>query len=467
MNLPPVTDPSICHYEEVLAKEPGNAEGHFNLALLYKRALRYEDAVRCYEQAITLGIDHIEEVYSNLGVLYSDMRRGESAREMYQQALGIDADYIPALFNLAGLCEESGEREEAVALFRQILDLEPRHWDSLSRLAYAQRPVDENDELIMSLRSAAAETRIDPLAHELLCYALGKALDDVGDYSGAFEAYEAANAISRRQHVPYDPRATESSISAIMHVFDTDWLARAQTSCEAGPIFICGMYRSGSTLTEQILSAHQSVSAGGELDFLPFLMTQRLQPFPQRLEQISAAELDSVAREYDARIREMFPGNRPVTDKRPDNFLRLGVIRAMFPRAKIVYTKRSRADVCLSVYFQQLGPNLRYATDLDAVAHYYDQHERLMAHWSQLAGDNIHCVDYDRLVQEPEPEIRTLLEFLGLPWDEACLEFHRSKTLVKTASVWQVRERLHTRSSGRWENYRNFVDKAAALQRRG
>ena len=196
-------------------------------------------------------------------------------------------------------------------------------------------------------------------------------------------------------------------------------------------------------------------------------MTQRLQPFPQRLEQISAAELDSVAREYDARIREMFPGNRPVTDKRPDNFLRLGVIRAMFPRAKIVYTKRSRADVCLSVYFQQLGPNLRYATDLDAVAHYYDQHERLMAHWSQLAGDNIHCVDYDRLVQEPEPEIRTLLEFLGLPWDEACLEFHRSKTLVKTASVWQVRERLHTRSSGRWENYRNFVDKAAALQRRG
>ena len=245
--------------------------------------------------------------------------------------------------------------------------------------------------------------------------------------------------------------------------FDREWLARAKTACTAAPIFICGMYRSGSTLTEQILAAHSQVCAGGELDFLPFLMTQQLQPFPQRLEQITAGELEPVAREYVARLGEMFPGARQVTDKRPDNFLHLGVILAMFPKARIVYTKRDRRDNCLSIFFQQLAPNLRYATDLDAAAHYYDQHERLMSHWMGLAADSIHCVEYDRLVREPETRIRALLDFLELPWDDACLEFHRSKSLVKTASIWQVRDRLHTRSSGRWANYREFVDEAAAL----
>jgi tetratricopeptide (TPR) repeat protein len=463
MDLPPVTDPSIRHYEERLAKEPKNAGGHFNLALLYKRALRYSDALRCYKESIALGIDHVEEVYSNLGVLYSEMRQGEQAREMYERALAVDADYIPALFNLAGLYEESGERAQAEELFRQILDLEPRHWDSLSRLAYAKRFESGNDPLIRSLRQGVATTRDDPAAHEMLCYALGKALDDVGDYAGAFETYDAANAISRRQHLSYESNATEASFNAMTRVFDSDWLAQAQTNCDATPIFICGMYRSGSTLTEQILSAHPSVTAGGELDFLPFLLTQWLQPFPQRLEHASAEDLDPIAREYDARIRELFPGAAYVTDKRPDNFLQIGVIRALFPGAKILYTTRSRADNCLSVYFQQLGPQLRYATDLDAAAHYYDQQERLMTHWTGIAGDDIHCVDYDRLVHEPEPEIRALLGFLGLPWNEACLAFHRSRSLVKTASVWQVRERLHTRSSGRWNNYRRFVDPSAAL----
>jgi tetratricopeptide (TPR) repeat protein len=466
MNLPPVTDPSIRHFEQILAEEPGYADGHFNLALLYKRALRYDDAVRSYEKAIALGIDHVEEVYSNLGVLYSDMRRGDSARAMYERALERDADYIPALFNLAGLCEESGEREQATALYQQILTLEPRHWDSLSRLAYARRLSDENDGLITSLQAGIAETPDDLPARETISYALGKALDDVGRYGEAYDAYTAANAISRKHHRPYDAGATEASFTAMTQVFNRDWLQRAETTCSASPIFICGMYRSGSTLTEQILAAHEQVSAGGELDFLPFLMTQQLPPFPQRLERITAGELAPVAHEYIGRLEELFPAARHVTDKRPDNFLHLGVIRAMFPKARIVYTKRDRRDNCLSVFFQQLAPHLRYATDLDAAAHYHEQHERLMAHWRELAGSNIHCVEYDSLVRKPENVIRSLLDFLELPWDDACLEFHRSKSLVKTASIWQVRERLHTRSSGRWENYRTFVDAAAALQGR-
>ena len=383
MNRPPVSDPSIRHFEQVVAAEPDFADGHFNLALAYKRALRYDDAVRSYEQAIALGIDHVEEVYSNLGVLYSDMRQGDRARQMYERALDIEPAYVPAMFNLAGLNEESGERDRAIELYERILELEPRQWDSLSRLAYARRLDDAGHPLITSLRAAVAETRTDPRARETLCYALGKVLDDVGRYGEAMEAYAAANAISRQQHTPYDRKATESSFAAMTRVFTRDWLARAKTACAASPIFICGMYRSGSTLTEQILAAHPQIAAGGELDFLPFLLSHRLQPLPARLEQVSAAELEPVALEYVERVGEIFPGARHVTDKRPDNFVHIGLIRAMFPAAKIVYTKRNRQDNCLSVFFQQLAPNLNYATDLDAVAHYYGQHERLMT-WVRI-----------------------------------------------------------------------------------
>jgi hypothetical protein len=250
----------------------------------------------------------------------------------------------------------------------------------------------------------------------------------------------------------------------MMELFNKGWITRAETSSEAEPIFICGMFRSGSTLTEQILAAHPLVEAGSELDILPWLLSRRLAPFPQRLASITGSELRPVADEYLSRVQELFPNAGNVTDKRPDNFLHLGLVRAMFPRARIVYTRRDLHDNCLSLYFQQFSAELSYANDLGDIAHYYRQQERLMAHWQAVLGDNIFTLDYDELVREPEPVLRSLLGFLRLPWDDSCLEFEKARSLVKTASIWQVRESLHTRSSGRWKNYEKFVDNADAQE---
>jgi len=247
---PPDPDSAIRQHEQLLAREPDNAVAHFNLALLYKGRMRYEDAVASYQRAIELGIDHLEEVYSNLGVLYSEMRQPERARAMYEKSLVLVPDYVPALFNLAGLLEEQGERERAVELFERILTLDPRYWDALTRLANAGRIRSADDPLIPSLRAAVTATANEPAAREGLLFALGKVLDDVGDYGEAFDA---------------------------------QWLSQAETASTASPIFICGMYRSGSTLVEQVLSAHASVQMGGELDVLPWLLNERLKPFPQRL----------------------------------------------------------------------------------------------------------------------------------------------------------------------------------------
>jgi hypothetical protein len=159
----------------------------------------------------------------------------------------------------------------------------------------------------------------------------------------------------------------------------------------------------------------------------------------------------------------LFPGAKTVTDKRPDNFIHLGLIKALFPCARIVYTRREAVDNCLSVYFQQLGGALAYATDLEDTAHYYRQHERLMNHWKVCFPENIFTVDYDELVRSPEPLLRQLLDFLGLEWNDRCLAFQHTDNLVKTASVWQVREELHIRSSGRWRNYEAYVRNVRAV----
>mgnify|MGYP006280270219 FL=1 len=451
------TDAAIRLYEQLLDKQPDLAPVHFNLALLYKKQKRHENALAAYRRAAELGIDRVQEVWSNMGVLYSDMRRPDEAREMYERALAADPAYVPALFNLAGLYEEAGQREEAIRLYERILGIEPGHGESLARIAHAQRVASADDPLVDRLRQTLEAGVTDPIGREALLFALGKALDDAGSYDEAFAAYREANELGKRRTPPYDRRAAEEAVEHLTGLFDRDWLERSQTGSEAEPVFIVGLFRSGSTLTEQILGAHPEVSVGGELDLVPWLIGRRLAPYPDRLKTVTPGELEAVAAEYLEKRDELFPQAERVTDKRPENFLHLGVIRALFPRARIIHTRRHAPDNCLSIYFQQLGGNLGYATDLADIVHYYRQHERIMEHWHGVFGDDMLTVDYDELVSEPEPVVRRLLEFVGLDWDDRVLAFQEADTRVKTASVWQVREGLQTRSSGRWKNYEKYL----------
>jgi tetratricopeptide (TPR) repeat protein len=454
---------AIAQYQEFLQGQPGNANAYFNVALLYKKGKRYADALNAYEQAIAQDIDHVEEVYSNMGVLYSEMRQRDKASDMYERALEVEPEYIPALFNLAGLFEESGDRREAIELYERILSINPRHWESLSRLAYGKKVSSGDSQLMDSLKRASEEANDDKLGQESIYFALGKAFDDLQQYEEAFTAYTSANKLGKLRNPPYVRSDVEHAFDGLMGAFSAEWISTATDTSRVAPVFICGMFRSGSSLVEQILSAHASITAGGELDYLQWLVAQKLSPFPERAVNASSEALQALGNEYLTLVRTLFPSAQCITDKQPDNFLYLGLIKILFPSAKIIYTSRNPLDNCLSVNFQQLGGNLSYATDLEDTAHYYKQHERLMKHWSRCFPDNIFTVEYDQLVSSPEPVLRGLLDFLGLEWDEKCLAFQQSDNLVKTASVWQVREKLHTNSSGRWRNYKPFVQDIQTL----
>jgi tetratricopeptide (TPR) repeat protein len=448
-------------YERLLTQHPDWLNGWYNLGQAQWRARRFDAALHAYQRALDGGISQPEEVHLNRSViLASSLARPDAARRELERALAFNPAYVPALLNLGNLCEQDGQRDEARDWYSKALQLDPGNAMALSRLPGLYTLSDPVDPLIAQLQAAISTPGRSAIELADLGFGLGKALDDVGRWDEAFAAYTAANAASRRAggaDLRYDRAAHERYIERLIGRFRSS-AGTGTTSAGRPPIFICGMFRSGSTLIEQVLAAHPEVTAGGELDLLPALAQRHLPPEGDWSVLDRTGDLDLMARSYLDAAAARLPGSRHVTtDKRPDNFLHIGLIKALFPTARIVYTRRNPLDNCLSVYFLHLGRGMPYSLDLLDTAHWYREHERLMAHWLSLYGDDIHTVDYDRFVVDPQPQIRALLAFCGLPWDPACLSFHAAQRRVETASLWQVRQPLYQRASGRWRNYASHL----------
>ena len=443
-------DEAIAAYEALLARQPDLPDSWYNLGWLQRQARKYQAALDSYGEALERGVRDPEEVHVNRAVILSDhLARHDEAEAELEAALELKPDYLPALLNLGNLHEDRGNREAAEGAYRRALNAAPGDALALSRLAGVLKPDSKPAvELVERLRAAIGDER-ESSARADLGFALGRLLDGRGDYEEAFAAYEAANRASRESFPRYDGEAHERFVDRLIATFPEP----AKAAVEAAPsIFILGMFRSGSTLVERILAGHSRIAAGGELDLIPAL-SRRIEDYPEAVAAAGDDMLQAWREFYLAGLKACACGACIVTDKRPDNFLHIGLIKTLFPGAKIIHTRRDRLDNLLSLYFLHLGPDMPYALELADAAHWHAQYERLMAHWKRLYPNDIFDVDYDSLVREPEPLIRGLLDFLGLGWEEQLLDFHCRGGAVKTASVWQVREPLHARSSGRWKNY--------------
>lgn len=455
-------------FRQVLATRPESSEGWYELGYLLKAESQYEEALDAYGQALARGVRRPEEVHLNRAVIYSDhLRRDEDAERELRSALTLAPDYVPALLNLGNLHEERGERQEALACYDRVManagKQDHPHQDlcleALARSAKLRPPTDVDDPLLPRLREAAAAPSSKMVRANLL-FALGQAYDRLGEFDLAFDAYAKGNRwLLRQSGRTYDRAHSSQLTDALIETFKSASVSEPGTPVEAGaePLFICGMFRSGSTLVEQVLAAHPQVTAGGELDWLRRLATGPLAPFPASMATLDPARDAALAAEYRAHLARLFPDGRAstyITDKRPDNFVLIGLIKRLFPSAKIIHTTRNPLDNGLSVFMQHLHLQVAgYSADLGDIGHYYGQYRRLMAHWKAIYGDSIFEFDYDAFVLEPKATLAGLFDFLDLPWDDRCLEFHRLGNTVKTASYWQVRQPLHANASGRWRNY--------------
>jgi tetratricopeptide (TPR) repeat protein len=465
---------SVRLLERALGQWPALTDGWYNLGLRRRHLGRPLEALDAYREALERGVSGPEDVHLNRGVIYADdLQRFDDAEREYLAALRIAPRYVPALLNLANLREDEGRRAAARELYDRALAADPSQPEPLARLANATAFTDPTDPLIGRLRRTLEGRGLPPDARASLGFALGRALDAVGDYDAAWDAYAAANRDSRasapRGTPRYDRGAHARFIDRIIATFGAGFATRSGGVPAAGEtaalVLVCGMFRSGSTLAEQVLAAHPRVTSGGELPWLPQLAepAAALARFPESFAGADRARIAALAARYAAQRAATFPQADVLTDKRPDNFLYLGLAHAMFPGARIVHTRRDPLDNCLSVWFLHLDHGMAYATDLLDAAHYYLQQERLMAHWHRRFGAAIHAFDYDAFVREPRSGLQRLLAHCGLGWDERCLRFHEAGGRVRTASVWQVRQPLYQASSGRWRNYAHRLGPLRAM----
>lgn len=445
-------------YRALLARWPDLPDSWYNLARLQTRVRHFDAALASYDRALALGIAHPEEVHLNRAVVLTDhLHRHADAEAELARALAIAPCYVPAWLNLANLKEDLGARDDAVAAYERALALDPDCHVALARLAEIAAATGLDARLVERLCTAISATGTSVADAALLGFALGKLLDALADYPAAFAAYAAANQASRAMApagaVLYDRARQERLVDAIIATFARPVATGLMPAGPPRPLFICGMFRSGSTLLEQMLASHSMVTAGGELPFIPTLVRTAMAPFPARAAQLAPHAFAGWSSAYLDTLSRQFPGAATVTDKRPDNFLYIGLIKQLFPAARILHTRRNALDNCLSVNFLHLDHGMGYALDLLDTAHYYRQYRRLMAHWQSLYPDDILDVDYDELVRAPRTLMTRALDFCQLPWEDGWLDFHRTPSTVKTASVWQVRKPLYQSASGRWEHY--------------
>lgn len=381
----------------------------------------------------------------NLGVMLTRCMRRAEATSILRRAVALDPGYMPARVLLGDMLRTEDRIDEAAEEYRRIIAEKPwtgMAWWGLADLkARKFSPAD-----IEQIRSAMRDNRATDTDMIAMGLALAKALDDGGRYAESLATLQQAHAIARRRRV-WDATTFSDGVSMILQAFTPP--ANPSPDAEAGRnvIFIASLPRSGSTLIEQILASHSMVEGPGELPDLAAVLTEeshrRKLPYPVWVRDMQPADWQRLGERYLERTAH-WRERRPIfTDKLPANWYYIGAIRAMLPAARIICCRRDPLETCFSCYRQNLENN-EYARTFGDLAAYWRDFDRSVRHWQALHPEHVREQIYEDLLARPEPTIRALLEFCGLPFEESCLRFHETRRDVSTPSAMQVRQPLRT-----------------------
>jgi FkbM family methyltransferase len=457
-------DQAMARYEQSLALKPDYAEAHYNLGNLLKDQRKLDEAVIHYERALVIKPD-LAGAHNNLGTVLKNQGKFDEARARFEQALALKPDYAEAHNNLGNILREQGQLDQAAACYGQALAFKPDHAEAhYNRIELKTFRAGDTDLAVLESLTADPH-RLPPRKMLYIHFALGKALEDVGDYRRAFGHWLQGNALKRRE-IDYNEAAHQQSFGLIADLFDSTLLDRWKGLGDPSPlpIFIVGMPRSGSTLVEQILASHPQIHAAGELKNLDRVVRAVSDadsgpvPVPSCVRAPDAEGLRRLGQAYLASLPTLSDDKIRITDKMPRNFFRIGLIRLILPNARIIHTMRDPVDTCVSCFSKSFSRGQPFSYDLAELGRYYRGYHALMAHWrSVLPAGAMLDVSYENVVDNLEEQARRLIDYCGLPWDDRCLSFHETDRPVRTASNVQVRRPLYSSSVARWRRYEPYL----------
>ena len=478
-----------------IAADPGFQDSHLRLGIALEAAGSLEGALAAYQRAAQLQplpeatyraanlLDNLGHAPQAIGMfrraaasapgttlgrismaraLLTENRDAE-AEKVLKRVLEGERDNAVALDLLANTLADSGRFTDARRYFLRAIEKAPLLAGSYYDVVRCCRIGAGDSELIARMRAALESQSLEPAQRVRVYLALGKAADDLGDYEEAMRQFDAAEAV-RNGIVRFDLAKFEARVDRLIEYFTPELLSRASESGreDATPILVFGLPRSGTTLVEQILSAHPDVSAGGELPFWNERGSawEKADSATAKLEQLSSSTAD-----YLRLLRGLAPGAARVTDKNPLNFQWAGLLHLALPRATLIHCRRSPIDTALSIHQTHFNPRMSFPTGGAALVGYVRAYQRLCDHWRRvLPPARFIEIDYEILVDDPEGVIRRIVNASGLPWNNACLFPERNARTVKTPSKWQARQPIYRHAIGRWQSYEPWLGPLAALR---
>ena len=447
------------------------AEAMLGLTEVYQKKNQPELALEQARKAAELAPD-MAYAFQQMGHCEADLGSVAQAFAHLERALALDPDFTPALLSRGYLHMENGDMDMAKVDFDRVAVLKPGSVDALFSSVRMEK-IKSDDACIAQLEALAAEAA-GYLAPKAIAvhYSLAKCYEDTKRYDEAFQQYEAGGRL-KRSMIFYDANANDQKIDALIALFSSDMIAKLRQSANHSvqPIFVLGMPRSGTTLTESIIANHPMVFGAGELNHLHRLFPIDSTAAVARLNDLLGGPAEPILQTitgYIQRLDAHAPSSPRITDKMPANFLMLGLIHALLPNARVIHVSRDAVDTCVSCYTRLFERSQYHSYDQTELGRYYNAYSRIMAHWRNvLPQKSFYTVQYEALVDDPETESRALLDHCGLEWDDACLSFHTAKRRVRTASVTQVRSPVYLSSVQKWRQYESHLGPLLAVLEQG
>jgi tetratricopeptide (TPR) repeat protein len=477
-----------------VALRPASAPAWRDLGTSYDRQNLHEQAIDAYRKAVDLA-PKLEDVLCRLGELYVMYSRTDDAGDCFERAADVKPDTTkaclyrsdarllrgdvsgaeqwartavarepeshPAHGTLAGLLYAQGRFEEAAMSFEAALRLDPRAGRCWYGLVDCRKFFEGGNSILDRMRAVLQRDDLGDFDRMAIHFAVGRVYDDLEDYSHAMEHFEAANRL-RARDLKFDRASFEALVDRTIRQFTPEFIASG-AGCgtpDPKPLFIVGMYRSGTTLVEQILSSHPDVAAGGELT----VWTPTDMEIDPATGEFDPDRAHAAIAKYLSVLQKIGPSAARVTDKLPFNFFRLGAIHSLMPNARIVHCQRDPVDTCLSIYSNLFKSRVNFAARKDDLVFCYRQYLRMMEHWRKVLPAEVFMdVQYERLIADREAETRRLIAFTGLDWNDSCLRPESNKRSIDTASTWQARKPVYATSLQRWRRYEPWLGELRQL----
>lgn len=455
-------DKALHHGRQATKHGENDADSFYNYGLALADDKKFEEAIEAYKKAVTLNPQY-GLAYNNLGSAYENIDNESGAFDAYSKAVEINSRHSEAQHNLGAILNQRGQNEKAKACYIKAIEANPGFTYAHNSLSTLKKYTadDPHVEMLENLTSQTAQ--MDHETQTKFWFAVGKMRGDLKKYKESFEAYEMANKL-HRQTYPYNVEDTKTATNIIIKSFDQDFSKKENKGCvDETPIFILGMPRSGSTLIEQILDCHSQIHGAGELKDLSDIVATTIGQDPDAnyvtwLENASDDELQEMGGRYIERLRTHSETAVKIVDKMPGNFFYVGLINKILPNAKIIHSMRDPMDICISNYTRMFKQIMPFAYDLKELGQYCRHCDDLMVYWKDvLPNDFIIGLQYEELVDDLEGKAKELIEFCGLGWEEGCLDFHKNKRVVKTASHDQVNKPIYKTSVKRWKKYEDYI----------